>query len=238
MKSNSVILIIFLQFLVFGNLFCQNDSLKINSLYAGSKSIQFRITSNLTLSDFNGGNISAKYHLSNKKAVRIGVTLDAGKSESDNKKISGGEEFKDDNSNEFLIGIDAQYLYFPKINNRVTLFIGVGPEFSYQYYEGKGELSVYKVDTLSFITNSSNKRAEYNIGISLIAGVEVFILKYLSIHAEYSSFAYYRYYKSDSFSITDYTDAYQENTGSIYHSESSSYFLRAHDVLFGLSIYF
>jgi hypothetical protein len=241
MKSNSVILFIFLQFLVFGNLFCQNesqnDSLKINSLYKGSKSIQFRVTSNFTLSNFNGSNISAKYHFNNKKAIRVGVTLDADKADLESEKLSGGEEYNDNFTKNFSVEINAHFIYYPNVNNRILLFFGIGPDFTYQYTEGNGELLVYKEDTLSYINNSSSEYSEYDVGISLITGVEIFILNYLSIHAEYTSSFSYGYLKRESYSIRDYTDINQPNTGSINHTEDTGYHFRAKQVLFGLSIY-
>jgi hypothetical protein len=95
-----------------------------NSLVKGSKSFQFRISQNLTLSSFEGTMISAKKHYSSKSALRFGIGLDIGAGNWD----QGTQEA---DFTDFQIDFTMQYLYYPSPLASVNFYIGTGPIVEY-----------------------------------------------------------------------------------------------------------
>ena len=73
---------IIISFLFLGTLNAQesqnSDTTFINSLKPGTWSVQFGISSNFTLTNYNGYNISLKRHSTDRQAWRLGIQLYGG----------------------------------------------------------------------------------------------------------------------------------------------------------------
>ena len=69
----------------------------------GKFALQFRITNNFSLSNFQGTILSGKYHFSNRDAIRLGVSLQFDDSESDEinkQKITDGYYISSDSNDD------------------------------------------------------------------------------------------------------------------------------------------
>ena len=247
MKFTKIILSLFLIFSLVSNLFSQkndsgSDTTRTNGLYDGSWSVQFRITNNFTLSSFNGANLALKYHFTKNSAIRFGVTLRTLNDDMSSDNQYTGDPDKTDeniaiNRNNFEITIKPLYIYYPKIKKSVLLYLGTGPYIGYGKSKYQLDSDVYNADTLLSSTHDNNDNYIYSIGIAAIAGVEVFVTNYLSLHAEYGSSFYYSYSEKKR-------DRLIENSGGADNSvintvtKRDGFSFSATSVLFGVSLYF
>jgi opacity protein-like surface antigen len=221
-----------------------SDSTKGNSLYPGSWSMQFRIQSYFTLSSFKTGNISLKKHISDKNAIRLGVSLSTANLDGDDSRFSETNEviYKEENSDNyddsFNFGLNLDYIFYPNVNRSVLLYLGAGPTFKYNYSKSKDNRDYTYIDTLRYIEDATSTRTEYNLGLTLIGGVEIFILDYLSLHAEYNSSFYYTKYDRKSNRYRNYMEPDSDylKEESVYKDDG--YRFSANSVLFGISLYF
>jgi Outer membrane protein beta-barrel domain len=216
----------------------ESDTTKINSLEQGSWSVQFRISNNFTLSSFSGDNISIKYHISANNALRFGLSVNGYDRLLDSNQENGSARKDDGKTNDFSILLRPHYLYYPVTNKNVAIFFGGGPYIYYDYNKSNTDRTYNIADTLFYTENDYRKTTRYYLGISIFAGVEIFILDNLSLHAEYGSVLYYSNYKTERTNTRDYSDPDRQNIVTIQNSKDDGYFLSSDNVLFGISIYF
>jgi len=215
-----------------------SDSSKINALEKGSWSVQFEIDNFLSISSFLGNNISVKYHLHPQHAIRLGISLDGYDNSQDSERLSSYERTDERRVKDFSILVKPQYLYYPYTDNKVNIFFGTGPYLSYDFRESELDGKSDYADTLSAIDYQWAQNTRYNIGISFVAGVEIFILDYLSLHAEYGSNLYYGKYEYKQSSRTTYSPSDQPDNGSRRKGGEDYYYFRYDNVLFSVSVYF
>ncbi len=121
------------------NLQSQDTSSERNSLKAGAWALQFGISSNFTLTSFQGSNIAFKYQLSDKSALRGGITING----STNDGTTSNSGSIDDTSYGTAPGSSStesatasfvlQYLWYMNPNGPVHFYTGLGPLVSYSY---------------------------------------------------------------------------------------------------------
>lgn len=184
-----------------------------NSLVKGSKSFQFRISQNLTLSSFEGTMISAKKHYSAKSALRMGLGLDIGAGNWD----QGNQEADFTN---FQIDLTIQYLYYPAPLSSVNFYLGTGPIV--QYNRSKDDVKYedgtdagYRIQRL------------WALGMLGSWGVEWFADENISFICEYGA--------GIKYSSTKYEN-YLNPSPMINNRNEFSFFSQSVD--FGLSVYF
>ncbi len=195
------------------NVFAQTgeaqESKQVNSLKKGNWAIQFQINDNFSLSSFQGSSISAKYHFSNKKALRFGLTLSGGFSD------KNGDVLIESSTNNQNIGISTQYTIYPAVNKEVNFFFGFGPNVVLVHTNTESKYQN---------TQTNIEDTHWSIGVSGIVGVEWFVKRSISFLAEYSSsFNYNSDKRKDSHDNESHTKSYDLNSKS---------------VKFGLSLYF
>jgi len=181
----------------------------------GKFALQFQISENFTLTDFQGAILSGKYHLSNKSAIRIGFSMNFSDSdgESNSTLFDSLVSNKTNTSSLFGFGINAQYSYYLQVWDVIGFYSGIGPFINYEYRE---------------ITSENYSRGEdIATGVDAIAGVEWSFIKFMSLSAEYGFQFYYFYRKSN-------------NEGNNITSEATvtSWAFGADQVKFGISVYF
>ena len=100
----------------------------------GKFALQFQINENFSLSDFQGTVLSGKYHFSSRDAVRLGVSLDFGDSESktevtrlDTAQIDNADQDR----NQFGVTINTQYIHYIVTTEDISFFSGIGPFLYY-----------------------------------------------------------------------------------------------------------
>lgn len=212
-----------------------------STLTEDSKALQFQIGSNFTLTSFQGSAFSFKYHLKPELAFRIGVSLDLNNGSSD--KNQNNLNYNDSLYNYTKVINMNYYNYKVRFNTNIILysknsfglyfFYGVGPFLSVGLVNQKFTETPILLNYPTSVYNSETKEKELSLGLTGVGGVEWFISKSISIHAEYSLSAAYNWYKqeittnqttSPNISKTQETRNYITTTGN--------------GVRFGLSIYF
>jgi len=227
---NIIILIVFSCFTI-GNSYGQEnntrDSTKTTSLKKGKFALQFQITENFRLSDFQGALISAKYHFSPESAVRFGVGLGADFTETDQlqKFVSNGDDSDDPFfwKRELMINTVFQFIYYLNAIKNPCFFIAIGPKFDYtRSKEMRGEKPLKE--------RSPNIRTSYKayglgFGAVLNLGTELFIRKNVSLQAEYGVRYMYEYKKHTTLQPSKNSYTYEKHT---FHPSK---------VKFGISLY-
>lgn len=143
------------------------DSSRLNSLAAGSWSLQFQLGSNFSLQSLDGM-FFAKYHLSEHNAFRAGISF-SGETASQEVPTSTLQTNKNLN-----LGIAIQYLHYFYTESDLSLYGGVGPRFFLNH-------SVYDYSL------SSDRQTNWSLGIRVSVGVEWFVKRNISLLAEHAA---------------------------------------------------
>ena len=211
--------------LVFANTgYCQNSSY-LDSL-DGKYALQFQISDNFNLTNFQGTTFSGKYHFSDRDAIRLGLSLDIGKADSDaetNQFDSVNVAEVSYNSNNFSVTLKSQYIrYFVETDN-IAFYGGTGPFVTYSTLKTEEETTGTPSDKNYKVTNDS-----FILGVDFIAGVEWFFIKNMSLSAEYGF----------SFSYRSRTAKREIDNGLYSDSNEKLYRFSGNDINFGISVYF
>jgi hypothetical protein len=197
-----------------------SETVRVNSLRAGSWSLQFRIADDFQLSSFQGATISTKRHFSEGRALRVGISLNGSVTDMEYRTINVAAdsaifESRTDENQQY-VRLDAQYLFYPSPDEKLTVFIGTGPlfELSRSEVSGQGQWRLHKI---------------WRFGMSAVMGVEWFATKKISFLTEYSSAVTYDIQKSES--TYNYNKYKNED-------ERQSLSFSYNSVKFGLSAYF
>lgn len=225
-KTN-LIGIIFLQiiFLVFTNtILCQNYSY-LDSLN-GKFALQFQISDNFNLTNFQGTTFSGKYHFSKMDAIRAGLSIDFGKSDLDaetNQFDSVNVAEVSYNSNNFSITFKSQYIRYFVETDGIAFYGGTGPFVTYSTSTNESETTGSPDDKYYKDTNDN-----FILGVDFIAGVEWFFIKNMSLSAEYGFNFSYRSRTSE-----------RKIDNSLYSDTNEKlYRFSGNDINFGITVYF
>jgi len=197
----------------------------------GKWALQFQIDHYFTLDDFQGGTFSGKYHLSNSSAFRLGVSYSSETDEQDEKQtLKFSDETETVNKNDIreydVIGFNLQYLYYTKIVNSISMFLGAGVNYETSLSNRKG------TTTREDFTGTDIYETSYSgYGIDLLIGVEWFVRSNIGISAEYGS-----KYRSIEYEGTDSYSSGDESISVDYEGTESGF--EYDRVKFGVSIYF
>lgn len=237
--SNKVFFISILLTLLTANLLAQEKEKSELPLKEGTWALQFGIAPNFTLTSFQGGVISAKFHNSDNTAIRFGIGV--GHSQKDFEGNSNYYENEatnvanldgfDKRSNYY---INCQYLWNSNINESFSLFYGFGPTVGFSIRDNENK-EFYTWNKSSHFRKNRNN--EWAVGLICALGVEWFVNSNISIGAEYGFKATYNWggiytkeidYDEDQ-NITRDWDSDKDYTG---------FNVGGSRVLFGVSIYF
>ena len=191
----------------------------------GKFGMQFQISNNFTLSDFQGTVISGKYQFSMRDAIRLGVSLNLGESdlESDVNYIDTAlvSNAKQDESR-FDIIINTQYIRYINVSESIAFLGGVGP------FIKLSDITRERVTSLEGIEEKSESQTNgFSLGLDLIAGVEWWFNKSMSLSAEYGLNFEYRSMESNN------KDDEKE-----IKTETTSTYLTGNRIRFGITVYF
>jgi opacity protein-like surface antigen len=187
------------------------------ALKKGSWSLQFGVSQNFTLKEFQGATISVKRHYSPNSALRAGVTTNL--SHNVEKNLRNASEF---DVNESEVNVSLEYLHYFTPGRRVTAFAGSGPSFGFS--RQTQEALQRSVPTSS----NRNESTQWSLGANLLFGAEWFVTHGIALFAEYDmSFGY--------------TSKVNKASNTIYgltgQTESHNYSLTSRGVRMGLSVY-
>jgi hypothetical protein len=210
------------------------DTASVHSLKAGAWAMQFGISDNFTLTNFNGGSISLKCHITDRSAIRLGVAASADASDSDSRQTylpadtlwrkTGRSDSRQS------ISLLADYVSYPLSTRRMNLFLGVGPTVSFQRARTDDDRYVAVRDTT---TVSETDYDVWSVGAVGSCGVEWFATPDISLHAEYRASLVYR-----SMDDIRASPSYSDLTSIRDDRSSSGVSLSLASVKFGLSAYF
>jgi hypothetical protein len=226
MKTRTTVL--FLAVIVVTAKLQAQDAPAPNWLSDSSRALQFGVTGNFTLGTFDAKSISFKQHLSDKRAIRIGVNF----SGSIDQKGDSHEYFYYDSltllSNASYnptynlgVSVSAQYLWYMKTVERFFFYLGAGPYASYSRSGPTGTPS----------SGTWNKNEAWSLGVGGSAGVECFVYSRISLHAEYQALLTY----TSTHGSTRYSSASRFETTSTWDKYLN---LSSQKVVFGISVYF
>lgn len=234
-KINLFVLISILLFTFTFSSFAQTDTTQID--LAGKFALQFQISQNFTLSSFQGGTFSGKYHFSNNSALRLGIYV--GLASRDNniyeKKIypdtSFIKSFEGNNYVKEQIKFSFQYLYYITIKNSISVYLGAGPNYAYNFSDRDTKLS-YNSTFGEDKTSTGTSTNMYSFGFDVLIGIEWFVRSNIGIVAEYGSS--YSYSKSNY----AYNKLASNGTRQIGEENLTDNSFNPYSVKFGVSIYF
>jgi opacity protein-like surface antigen len=216
------------------------DGTRPNSLYPGSWSIQFQTTEYLGLKPFNGKLVSLKRHLSNRAALRLGISFDVDGNDARDPELrevadttySWYDSNTDSDYQKF--SIDLSYLRYVSPGSYVNFFWGIGPVVGFS----RSERTVDWTDTdplsRSRIRSDRDYTRTWEIGSLGLVGVEWFLSKHISFHSEYRASVVYRRTVVEKERIDNYTQKqryFNTDEGDVVDFQSVY-------VILGLSVYF
>ncbi|MBL7996560.1 hypothetical protein JNM05_14430 [bacterium] len=201
--------------------------------------LQFQVGRDFTLNSFQGSIISLKKTLSEKSALRIGVSFGTGIN-NDNSKFShfppdtAHSERNSDNSG-FDLNVSSQYIHYLPIEDHIAGYYGIGPTFGYSFNKNKYKDSNTNGSSTSSSSVSTTTNT-WNIGANAVFGVEWFVRNNISLSGEYGVSLSYSNNKQDYKGESSYS-----SNPSIDFKEQRNwdrFSLGANIVKFGLSVYF
>ena len=223
-KTNLIgIISLLLFFIVFTKVCLPQNESNLDSL-DGKFALQFQISDNFNLTNFQGTIFSGKYHFSNRDAVRLGISLDFGDSnyETDTDRDTLYSSNSKREVDRFGFSVYAQYIRYMEVTGDIAFFGGVGPFF---HYSKENETRQEYYDTLNVKRESDRKL--YSGGLDLLIGVEWWFHEYMSLSAEYGLSAYY-------VSTKDNSNQYDIKSS----AKSHSFNISGSNVKFGITVYF
>jgi len=204
----------------------------LDSLY-GKFALQFQISENFTLSNFQGATLSGKYHLGKRSALRLGISIFFDDSSLDQQityidTLNPNNESKN-NSDRNSVGftINSQYIAYLVSTDDIGFYIGSGPTFSLRNSDEESETSSNSVGKYT----NSHSEDFFSIGLDAIAGVEWSFYQNMSLSAEYGIKFYY-YHETDN-----YSTSYEVETRTEERTREGIQ-LTANYVNFGITVYF
>jgi len=191
----------------------------------GKFALQFQISENFTLTNFQGATLSGKYHLGKRSAIRLGLSLYFDDSNSDREINLSDTLHYTENAQTNSIGftISSQYLNYLVGTDDICFYLGAGPTIGF----GNSESEFKSESSDSTISNGSGSSDSFTIGLDAIVGVEWSFHKDMTLSAEYVIKFYYNHRSEKSDSITNK-----------YERTIDSFRLTENYVNFGISVYF
>ncbi len=236
-QRNKFLSILIISFSIVFSARAQDSVSERNSLRAGAWAMQFGISSNFKLASFQGSTFSVKYQLSERHALRAGITINGNTnngSSSTTRYIADSLASlspADNSSDAANVSFVVQYLWYRNPSGPVHIYFGLGPSISYTSSHSSSSSSDlrtdYYYDTVynyfqysAQVANKSNSK-QWGIGLTGAMGVEWFASQWLSICAEYSEGIQY-FWRSSS-STFDNSYAYPSSVPLNYYRYPSTH---------------
>lgn len=237
--SRILCLVLSLTIIIFTtSIYAQSDSTnqQISPLHEGSWSLQFRYNNSLGFESFKGSNISAKYHFTDKSALRFGVNLDFKNINQERVNSINNDDhtrIQKQDLNRINIGITSDYVYYFTTKNSVNAFISSGAIIGVSYFKNNSK-DLFDIAPDSVSSIGYGKTNGWFAGAEFSFGVEWNISSNFSISGEYTTKFLYQYSKNSS-TITRFGYNDSVNYGEIV---SKGFSIEQSNVLIGISLYF
>ncbi len=208
-------------------------------LTENSRALQFQVGRDFTLSSFQGAAISYKYHTQQYSALRFGITLSSGSVDSDgtNTEIRSDTVNNKTNNNvdrtNIGVQLNLQKLWYVEPVSTVLFFYGTGPFVGFDYTKTNTEQIWNLIIGDPQKSTDEMKAKSWSFGLTGLLGVEWFVSKTISFHAEYDIAISYSWTKIEG--TSNYPSPGDRSTN---ERTNTSWQLSSRGVLFGVSIYF
>lgn len=241
------------------------DEIEQQAPSEGDWALMFQVRSpilNVNLSSFQGGVLSGKYHYSETSALRFGLRLsgrvieEETATEAEQEFVSPGgtseegliEKDASDN-NDFLIGVESQYIVYPSLDDDLGMYLGAGPSISLRL--SSTERTYRRRDTtaggaaeLIFIQRGQSEGTTLSFGGRGVVGGEWFFHRHMSLSAEYGIILQYEI--TNETATTDRTNRTIEINGDVIEdimtttseTDRSGWRLDGTGVRLGFTLYF
>jgi opacity protein-like surface antigen len=210
-------------FLIFTKVCLPQSESYLDSL-DGKFALQFQISDNFNLTNFQGTTFSGKYHFGCRSAVRVGFSVNLNNSDAKNNiTLLDTSLTLSSDANQYVFGMifRTQYIHYIPGMYDIMFFIGGGPFVGFN--SGTNEISYTNNDP----TNRKETLDDFTVGLDLLVGVEWMFTKNMSLSAEYGiRFLYNSYTRK------------LEDDHSISETNIKRYNVDRGDINFGISVYF
>ncbi|MDE3058887.1 MAG: hypothetical protein KGJ59_13115 [Bacteroidota bacterium] len=223
------------------------QSLDSTALREGSWALQFGIAGNFSLVTFQGSTIAVKYQLSDRNALRGGITLYGNTSDGTNSlsgaiaDTSDGTVPASNSSSAANVAVIFQYVWYLNPSGPVRIYNGLGPSVSYYSYHSSTDNAYLDIINSSgywvqakYTSNSS----QWGVGVAGMVGAEWFASRWLSLHAAYNETIQYQWRSTtstedrSSLSYPNYIPYRLDNTGT-----NKGWYFSYPNVSFGVNVY-
>jgi opacity protein-like surface antigen len=196
--------------------------------------LQFSISKNFQLSNFQGTTLSLIRKLNEKRSLRAGISISGQSGENRSTITSLPQDSlmsknKADNQN-YNLDLSFDYLFTSELNDKISFYFGAGPILGLMNYDTKQYAdSLKQINSTMIVTKTflqSNKQTGWSIGLSGIAGIAWQVHKKILIHAEYKSTLYYQR-----------NEMVSKNSSSKFKNVVESVTLRSNPVSFGVTVF-
>jgi len=226
-------------------LFAQDSLSVIGKFIQGHPwTMDFGISSNLTLSTFQGTAISLSKFISDYQKYRFGISTDL----SENSGDQTGKQYASDTLSGFTSGdnkttnysvrLTAQYITYATPAGHTSIYFGIGPLAGISWYKSTSNSTSNSIDSYQSQYSYTNSETRYFLGMLGSCGVEWFFSEHISLHAEYGLSMQYTWGTTESNSSIKYgyvnSNTYSSKSNS--SGSSSGWSLYGQRVLFGLSV--
>jgi len=202
-------------------------------------SMQFEVDDDFQLNSFNGLGLAVTRNSSPSGAWRFGVTLNGITEDGDTSFSSSADSgatltrFDDiPGLDRYNFGFELLRLHRFKPDRRIGLDLAVGPRIGFFHEKGTENQAIPDLGVATeTVTNSDQV-----YGVVGRFGVEVFLARSLSVHADYGAFAGYRHSNHQ----VDREESYFDGTSRVVTTEFSvhAWSLSNSGVTLGVSAYF
>ena len=228
------------------DVFGQTDSTANNSLKDGAWALQFQIGSSFTLGQFQGMAISGKKHIASGTAIRLGVNVSLNNTRSDDTEKMYDHDSLSlhdggivvDTRDDYAFEVNGQFLFYANPETEFSFLFGGGVLF--RYSKGNSDYSAEPIrppGSPYAKTASTYESTTWGVGISGLAGVEWFVSKRVSLHAEYGIKLVHESGSSAETRRNTYVGPEGYTSKSLREHEVKNWKLSPSAVLFGLSVY-
>ncbi len=190
----------------------------------GKYALQFQISDNFNLTNFQGTTFSGKYNFECRSAVRVGLTVNYNNADANSSETlldTNIVNTTDANQNVFGLTIRTQYIHYVPTMYDILFFFGGGPFVGFN--SGTNESNANYLDPM----HRKETLDDFFAGLDAIVGVEWFFTKNMSLSAEYGL----------RFTYNSSTRKF-EDEHSIRESTMKRYIIGGGDINFGISVYF
>jgi hypothetical protein len=224
------------------------DSLSVIGKFIDGHSwtMDFSISSNLTLRTFQGTAISLSKFISDYQKIRFGVSTNLDYNSRDQSgnnyaadTLSGLTNDNNEN-NMYSVQIVIQYITYATPKSQTSIYFGIGPLVGVSWFEQNNNDNTTNPGYYQSQYGSKSSSTKYFIGMLGSCGVEWFFSEHISIHAEYGLSVQYNWGKTESSSNSQssYVNSSSYSNKSHSSGSTSGWFLSGQSVLFGLSVNF